>query len=76
MAINSISLVGMSALRDSVVRAQDAAAKVAQTGEPEDQTTLIESLLELQQAKQDARIAARVVDAGDNLVGTLIDTLA
>ena len=76
MAINSISLAGMSALRDSVVRAQDAAVKVAQAGEPEDQTTLIESLLELQQAKQDARIAARVVDAGDNLVGTLIDTLA
>ncbi len=76
MAINSISLAGMSALRESVVRAQDAAVKVAQAGEPEDQTTLIESLLELQQAKQDARIAARVVDAGDNLVGTLIDTLA
>jgi hypothetical protein len=76
MAINSISLAGVSALRDSVVRAQDAAAKVAQAGEPDDQMTLIESLLELQQAKQDTRLAARIVDAGDNLVGTLIDTLA
>lgn len=76
MAINSISLVGMSALRDSVVRAQDAATKVAQAGGSEDQTTLVESLLELQQAKQDARVAARVVDAGDSMVGTLIDTLA
>ena len=76
MAINSISLAGMSALRDSVVRAQDAAAKVAQAGEPDDQMTLIESLLELQQAKQDTRLAARIVDAGDSMVGTLIDTLA
>ena len=76
MAINSISLTGMSALRDSVVRAQDAATKVAQAGEPDDQTTLVESLLELQQARQDARLAARVVDAGDSMVGTLIDTLA
>lgn len=76
MAINPISLAGMAALRDSVVRAQDAATKVAQAGEPDSQTTLIESLLELQQAKQDARVAARVVDAGDSMVGTLIDTLA
>ena len=76
MAINSISLAGMSALRDSVVRAQYAATKVAQAGEPEDQTTIIESLLELQQAKQDTRLAARIVDAGDSMVGTLIDTLA
>lgn len=76
MAINSISLAGRSALRDSVVRAQDAAVKVAQAGAPDDQMTLIESLLELQQAKQDTRLAARIVDAGDSMVGTLIDTLA
>lgn len=76
MAINSISLSGMAALRDSVVRAQDAATKVAQSGEPDGKAGIIDSLLELQQAKMDARIAARVVDAGDQMVGTLIDTLA
>ncbi len=76
MAINSISLSGMAALRDSVVRAQDAANKVAQAGEPDGKSGIIESLVELQQAKLDARVAARVVDAGDQMVGTLIDTLA
>lgn len=76
MAINSISLSGMAALRDSVVRAQDAATQVAQAGEPDGKSGIIESLLALQQAKADARIAAKLVDTGDKMIGTVIDTLA
>jgi hypothetical protein len=30
----------------------------------------------LQQAKADARIAAKLVDTGDKMIGTVIDTLA
>ena len=41
MAINSISLSGMAALRDSVVRAQDAATQVAQAGEPDGKSGII-----------------------------------
>lgn len=76
MAINSISLSGFAALRDSVERAQIAAEKVAQAGEPDGKTGIIEALLELQQAKQQARVSARVVKAEDQMIGTMIDTLA
>ncbi len=76
MAISSISLSGQAALRDSLERAQVAATKVAQAGEPDGKGGIIESLLELQQAKLDARVAARVVEAGDQTLGTVIDTLA
>ena len=76
MAINSISLSGLSALRDSVARAQEAATQVAQAGEPDGKSGIIEALLQLQQAKMEARLAARVVKAGDQMVGTVIDTFA
>ncbi len=76
MAINSISLSGLSALRDSIARAQEAATEVAKAGEPDGKSGIIEALLQLQQAKEEARLAARVVKAGDQMVGTVIDTFA
>lgn len=76
MAISSISLAGMSSLRDSVVRAQEAATQVAQAGDTDGKSGIIEALLQLQQAKLEARLAARVVKAGDQMVGTVIDTFA
>ena len=76
MAISSISLPGLSSLRDSVVGEQEAASQVAQAGESDGKSGIIEALLQLQQAKLEARLAARVVKAGDQMVGTVIDTFA
>lgn len=75
MSIESVSQAGLRGLQDSMARAQDAANRIAQGGTSSVQQ-VTDAVVDLKQAELDAAVSARVVEAGERMVGTLIDVLA
>lgn len=76
MAGTSIQQAGLQGLRDSLFRAENAAARIAQTARspaPPEQVT--EALVDLRRAEIDAAMSAKVIEAGNRTLGSLIDIL-
>jgi hypothetical protein len=75
MATTPVSQAGLQGLRDAIARADEAASRIA-SGAAGDPAQLTGALVDMQQAKQQAAASARVVEAGERALGTLIDVLA
>jgi hypothetical protein len=91
MAINPVSQAGFQGFQDSLARAQDAAQRIASASlpvsppppaanPPVDQESAASdstgAVVDLRVAELQARASARVIEAGEESLGTLIDIRA
>ncbi|MBT8148848.1 MAG: flagellar biosynthesis protein FlgE [Pseudomonadales bacterium] len=82
MAGISLTQIGSSGIQSGLEQAQRAAQDIARVGAGDaDQqnsslNSLVESSVDLLQAKNQVQASAQVVNAGDEMLGTIIDTIA
>lgn len=81
MAGLSLSQIGSSGIQTGLEQAQRAALDIAKTGTVQgDQTTalrdLTEASIDLLEAKNQVQASAKIVSTADELLGTIIDTIA
>lgn len=76
MAINSILSSGMQGVQTGMALANRASGQIARSGAASDVADLTSSIVDLKIAENQVKAAAQVVKAGDEMVGSLIDTMA
>ena len=78
MDAGSVLQIGTTSLQNGIQRANDAAQVIATSTESDSSTldTLTEAQVELISAENQVQAAAQLVRTGDELLGTVIDTLA
>lgn len=81
MAGLSLSQIGSSGIQTGLEQAQRAALDIAKAGTVQgDQTTalrdLTEASIDLLEAKNQVQASAKIISTADELVGTIIDTIA
>lgn len=76
MATNPIGQAGLQGVRDGLVRAQDAATRIAGASVGGNLDQIVEAAVDLRAAQQQVQASARVIEAENNTVGRLIDILA
>jgi hypothetical protein len=82
MAGVSLSQIGSSGIQTGLEQAQRAALQIAQAGVSDADrsgsalTSLAEASVDLLEAKNLVQASAKVVATGDELLGTIIDTIA
>ena len=82
MAGISLTQIGSSGIQSGLEQAQRAAQDIARVGlsngdeQNSSLNSLAESSVDLLQAKNQVQASAQVVNAGDELLGTIIDTIA
>lgn len=76
MAINSIANSGIQGINEGLRQATDAANRIAQPQIDQGLEQFTEAAVDLKSAEQQVQASAQVVKTADELVGTLIDTLA
>ena len=74
MASSPVSQAGLQGLSAAFARAQDAANRIAVPADSPE--SLVEALVDLKSAEQEAAASARALEAGERTLGTLIDVLA
>lgn len=70
MEINGLQNAGMAITRNAQSRADDAAKKLV--ADPGD----LNSIVDVARAEDEAKVGARVLKAGDEMTGALLDVLA
>lgn len=75
MSTSSITS-GIQAFSNAVQRAQTSATQIAQNSTKGSSADLLAPLIDLKVAEQQATTAAKVIQAGNAQVGTLLDMLA
>lgn len=82
MAGISLSQIGSSGVQSGLEQAQRAAQDIAKAGVAEDQgggsalASLTEAAVDLLEAKTQVQASAKVIATGDELLGTIINTIA
>ena len=82
MAGISLTQIGSSGIQTGLEQAQRAALDIARVGTASDAdqnsslTSLTEASVDLLEAKNQVQASAKVFNAGDQMLGTLIDTVA
>ena len=80
MAGISLTQVGSSGIQSGLEQAQRAAQDIARVGTASDPTSslasLVESSVDLLEAKNQVQASAKLISAGDEILGTIIDTIA
>lgn len=76
MNTQAVSQAGWSGIREGMRQADDAAARIASAATRREPSELGDALVQLGLAEQQAVASARVVEAGNDTLGTLLDTFA
>ena len=80
MAGLSLSQIGSSGIQTGLEQAQRAALDIAKAGTETEQATalsdLTEASVDLLEAKNQVQASAKIVSTADELIGTIIDTIA
>jgi hypothetical protein len=77
MASNPIFQTGVNGLRDSLLRADDAAARIRDaTTKPASPADIAEAVVDLEAAELQAKASAKVVETAARTLGSVIDILA
>ncbi len=81
MAGLSLSQIGSSGIQTGLEQAQRAALDIARVGTTQDDqvselSSLAEASVDLLQAKNQVQASAKIVATADELIGTIIDTIA
>ena len=75
MAANSIGQAGLQGLRDGLLRAQDAASRIAGSSVSGNLDEITAAAVDLKTAELQVRASGRVIEAENRAVGGLIDIL-
>jgi hypothetical protein len=76
VAIESVAQAGLRGLQEGLLRAEEAAGRIARGGSGGSATDIAAAALDLGQAELQAKASARVVETAERVVGSLIDVLA
>jgi len=76
MAVNSIANAGIQGINTGLRQATDAASRIAQPNLEQGLEQFTTAAVDLKSAEQQVQASAQVVKTADELVGTLLDTLA
>ena len=78
MAISGVTGAGVQGVQNGLRQAEDAAQRIARNGatEPADAGGLAEAAIDLKQAETQVKASAKVVEAADDMLGSLLDTRA
>jgi hypothetical protein len=76
MATQPLLNAGLQGVRDGLLRANDAATRIAGSGASGDLESITEAAIDLRAAELQVKASARVVDAAGQTLGTIIDVLA
>lgn len=73
---SSVLSSGIQGLQAGIGRANQAAGQIARAGTSADGGDLATSLVDLKSSEQQVSASAKVIKTADDMLGTLIDTLA
>lgn len=76
MTTQPLLSTGLSGVREGIQRANDAAARIAENGAGGNLSELTEAVVELRAAELQVKASARVIEAADRTLGSVIDILA
>ncbi|HMV72490.1 MAG TPA: hypothetical protein PKZ77_07215 [Pseudomonadales bacterium] len=76
MNTTSVSQAGWNGIREGMGRAQDAGARIAAGSVSREPAGLVEAMVDLSVAELQVAASARVVEAGNSLIGALLDVHA
>lgn len=81
VSVNSVSpgsvlSTGVQGLQAGIGRANQAAGQIARAGTSQEGGDLATSLVDLKASEQQVKASAAVIKTADDMLGTLIDTLA
>jgi flagellar hook protein FlgE len=75
-AVSSVMSTGVQGLQAGFGRANQAAGEIARAGQPESGGDLASSLVDLKVSENQVKASAAVIKTADEMLGTLIDTMA
>lgn len=76
MNTTSVSQAGWNGIREGMARAQDAGARIAAGSVSREPVGLVDAVVDLSVAEQQVAASVRVVEAGNAIIGVLLDVHA